>query len=406
LRERPDDRLLQEANYPIKPSTAKVKKRGRKLPLLFDLQLRILKRIQHTEYRISNYRVTLQRLKSRLRSERLPKDQAASLKREIGTVHHKIEDCQWLLFVWRCFGDGIAFIYLDKWALKQLLYNKDDTDIKQGAGFITGKEGLETELDLLRQAKAAGVPCLLTDLTNSIRHGDVCLLVGPDPLLIEVKSSKNTNQRVGRQLNSLQALHNFFLTGQAAHWRGFPDVKRTELAVSEKNYLSILDDAIKSALTEGLYITDLEPGIRLIVGSKLQQPSYTMFAGLNKPLVAMLNMAKNQKAWYCYYPFTLSLRNPEHLYAFLSGDVVVIVAVDLSRLQSRAAELGFICTVPDEADYAFQFELPADSSGTPFIAQMSRHFANRIAFELLSWEWILNDLRLKSKHNDLAEISS
>jgi hypothetical protein len=39
------------------------------------------------------------------------------------------------------------------------------------------------------------VPALLVDLTNTIRHGDICLMGESDPCLIEMKASKNLDSR-------------------------------------------------------------------------------------------------------------------------------------------------------------------------------------------------------------------
>jgi hypothetical protein len=74
------------------------------------------------------------------------------------------------------------------------------------------------------------------------------------------QSSKNTNRRGERQIDSLRTLREFFLTDESKKLRGVGPVKRIEQAAPEKNYLSLLDDAVGSALTKGLFVADLEPG--------------------------------------------------------------------------------------------------------------------------------------------------
>ena len=49
------------------------------------------------------------------------------------------------MFIWRCFRDGIAFSYLDKFAPKHAFLNTHDLEPKQRAGAMSGKEGLKTE---------------------------------------------------------------------------------------------------------------------------------------------------------------------------------------------------------------------------------------------------------------------
>jgi hypothetical protein len=324
----------------------------------------------------------------------LPKDKAAILKRQMSVISRKVQKSQWMLFVWRCFGDGVAFAYLDKWAIKQVFLNLHNAEKKQDAGFITGKDGLSREVELLRHAVSAGVPCLLTDLTNCIRYGDVCVLVGPDPVLFEVKSSRNTNLRTDRQLDSLKSIHRFLQTDEAIGLRGFPVIKRVEHAVHERNYLDILDQAMQSALAENVFVADLERGTRLMAIANVGEPDYSaLFAEMERPFAFILNTAKNEQTWGCYYPFTLSIRDPQNLYAFLRGDVIVIVAFDFSQIEYRAAEQGFSCSLLNEESYAIEFTYPIDGLEPKFVAKMSTHLTNRVAFELLSWEWILEDLR-------------
>lgn len=369
------------------------------LQLLVALQLEILARIMPTEGRISRFREHLGSLRRQLKSQRRPKDAAASLKGDIAVKDRKVTQSQWMLFVWRCFGDGIAFAYLDKWAMKSLVYNIDNPGVKQGAGHITGKEGLKREIELLQRLTSAGVPALLTDLTNSIRHGDVCLLTNNDPHLIEVKSSENTNRRVERQTENIRSIHSYLATDEAFNVRGVPHIKRVVMAVPEKNYIDMLDAAIGTALHRGLCVTDLEPGTGLVVLGDVRRPAYSkIFAGMERPTLYMLNVAKNEKAWGCYYPFTLSLKTPDHLYAFLRGDVFVIVAFDLAWVQSRAADLGLTFSVLNEPNWVYHFERPMTDSAGPMIGQLSSHFATRMAFELLSWEWVLGMQKLRFAH--------
>jgi putative transposase len=131
------------------------------LQLLVALQLKILARIMHTEGKILRFREQLGALRRQLKLQRLSKDAAISLKRDISVKDRQVRQNQWLLFVWRCFGDGIAFAYLDKWAIKPLLYNIDNPQVKQGAGHITGKEGLRREIELLQRLASVGVPSVV-----------------------------------------------------------------------------------------------------------------------------------------------------------------------------------------------------------------------------------------------------
>jgi predicted RNase H-like nuclease (RuvC/YqgF family) len=147
-----------------------------------NIQRYILKLILHTEKKITNKKEELKELKATLRTKSSSKEKSKNIKTKCSGLQKSIDDYYFLLYVWRCFGDGIAFKYLSKWNLKRLMFNSDNPDIKQSSGSIGGKKGIDSEFALLLEAKANGVPALLCDLTNTIRHGDVCLLGANAPL--------------------------------------------------------------------------------------------------------------------------------------------------------------------------------------------------------------------------------
>ena len=356
------------------------------LDLLEHLQREILGRLLHTEAKIAEYKSSIAEDKRRLRHERLPKPLATALKREIERLRARVDDCNWLLYVWRAFGDGIAFTYLDKWAVKSALYDNATGREKELPGHLTGKIGLTNELALILDAKKNGVPAVLADITNTIRHGDVCLLGASDPYLIEVKSSTNQNERASRQNEIIQTIHDYLAKDEGHDIRGASFLRRVAIHGEEINYVGELNAALEVAARDGVCIVDPEPGVRYIVTStlgKIDIPRF--FEGLVKPIVCTLNEAKNEQAWGCYLPFTLLIEGPELLYAFLKGDLYVMVAFDPSVLIRRYAERGLIIKFLDEPDWAYSIE----QSGVPGTSKVSRAFFGRIAFEFISWDWVI-----------------
>lgn len=194
-----------------------------------------------------------------LRTSRLPKQEANATKVTIHTLDARIKHYQWILNVWRSFGDGITFIYLDKWAVKPLLYNTNNSEFKKSAGSILGKSGLKNELLILLGILSKGVPALLADITNCIRHGDICLLHCSDPILVEVKSSKNTSARIDRQIESIKSIHDYHATDEAKNIRGMDLVNRVALSTSEVHYRHLFDEGIATALAKGFFKVDPEP---------------------------------------------------------------------------------------------------------------------------------------------------
>jgi hypothetical protein len=95
------------------------------------------------------------------------RDEASALKVRLKQNASRKDDYDTILLVLRDIGDAVAFTYIDKWDIKPLCLAKEP------AGFISGKEGLRLELNIFRYLKSKNKICILNDITNSIRHGDI-----------------------------------------------------------------------------------------------------------------------------------------------------------------------------------------------------------------------------------------
>ena len=165
------------------------------LKTLFDLQKLLIAEITLAERRV-------QENKARSNAER-GKRSAYYEKR--AQAHRQS------IYYWKAFGDAIAFLYCDRFALKHLYYNTHDANVRQDGGFISGSTGFKQEFDTLQRLLDGGCPCVLCDLTNTIRYGDICVMVEDDPILIEVKSSGTKNRRRARQLSNMRTLREFYV---------------------------------------------------------------------------------------------------------------------------------------------------------------------------------------------------
>jgi hypothetical protein len=85
--------------------------------------------------------------------------------------------------------------------------------------------------------------------------------------------------------------------------------------------------------------------------------------------------------------------------------VYLIVVFDLAKIQSLAAALGISFSMLSDPDWAYQFEKSVSGAGEPIVGRMSRHFADRMACELLSWDWVLGmeQFRLTQDENELRK---
>lgn len=358
---------------------------------LKEFQTLLIHRILNSEKKIDKLKACSNALRQKLRSTRPTKEKAKEIKKKIKFYQKRINEHKWMLFVWKCFGDAVVFLYLDKFAIKPFLYEFGTSEQKQTAGRLAGKEGLTAELSVAFDAIAHGVPAILCDLTNCIRHGDVCLLGESDPVVIEVKSSPNTNLRIDRQVEAISGLHEYLGTDQSNKLFGVPNLKRMALGVPELNYQSSIAPQIAQARKKGFHHHSPEKGLHIFAlsGANMDELSEVM-SRLDQPIVFFLNETKNAEAWGSYYPFVLSIDRPDELYAFLKGDVYLMVVIEFGVCEALAHEKGWKVIYRESEDYAFEFTEIRGDEKEPLRFSLSRHFVGRIAHELLSLQWVMD----------------
>ncbi len=357
---------------------------------LLRFQLILIKNIIDAEARIKLQQSKFKILKSSLKRGGRPKAESQRIRKQVIFCENQIEGYRTLLYIWRCFGDGIANKFISKWNLKRFLFEHDSFQTKQSAGHFSGKEGLSAELKLLEDALKNGVPAVLCDLTNILRHGDICLLGDSDPVVIEVKSSENSNKRTLRQAIAIEAIQNY-LKNDSGPIAGLDNVKRTALTVQEVHHNSEINDVCRSAIT-GVYASATpEPGLKYIaVPMDGPAPDFdSLLAEIKAPFCFFLNQSKTQRAWGNYYPFTLSLSDPESLYQFIRGNIYLIVVICIEQLANSARLYGMEVEAIFRSDISLKLkDLHNSESQAPSIG-VSEHFFGRLGHEFLSLDWFL-----------------
>lgn len=349
------------------------------LATLKELQKLLLREVIRTEENIRN-------LKIELRTATGTTDGAAAKRSSY--LENRIEGFRQCAYIWRCFGDAIAFLYMDKFALKHCFYSTENTNVKQDAGFIMGKEGLANELVLLDAALEHNVPALLVDLTNTIRHGDICLMGESDPFLIEVKASKKLDSRGKKQKRSLEKLRTFYETDKVDWLRGFPEVRRQAFEIPERTYVNQINECIAEALKNGYAVRQPERGLHYVVMTRDgPRPRQVLdLLELKVPWVFFLNQAKSDRTWAPYLPFVLTIEGEDHLWGFIRGNLFIIVLVELDVLCQIALDKGYKTTFDREDKlYPLRVELP----GVDGPAGISEHILARIGMEFASPEWVV-----------------
>jgi hypothetical protein len=301
----------------------------------------------------------------------------------------RIERVRAAAYVWRCFGDAIAFEFLDKYALKQSFYDTGRPVAKQRAGFLSGKEGLGVEIAVLEDFLEKKVPAVLVDLTDSIRHGDICLLLGPDPQLIEVKAKAGLDTRGRRQRDGLAKLHEFFEHDEAEGLRGFAGVtRRTQFSSADRTYFAELNACIGQAMEKGHATVSPEPGLHYLAMTE-KGPSLNEIVAslkLDKLWGFPLNEFKAERAWAPYYPFLLSIEGEAALWAFVRGDLYLVVIVETKALEAVVKEAGYVGDF-DRAEE--DYPLTIKHKDLKELTRVSSHYLRRMALEFVSPKWLV-----------------
>lgn len=360
-----------------------------RLDVLLELHRLLIRRISATERAIIRLKGVIAKKKKSLSRDRLPKSQSKAVKALIKSAKDRIDQHRNLMFLWKCFGDGIANIYFDKYSLKQTFYSVEDYSTKEDAGFLTGKEGFRLEWRMIRTAIDGGKPILLCDITNVLRHGDICLMMGSDPFMIEVKSSRNRNERVDRQLEHLQSLSKFLDEDGADKFRGFQNVRRVAFDSVEINHTTALNAAINRSYAEGTVTVSPEPGLYYVISSGDFDGAKLSSVPIDTCIFFLINKTKTERGWAPYYPFTLSF-NPEHVLGFIKGEINVVVFVDLKEVQSQFLAHGLYATIINDGTWFLGL---ARTLGAPIneISRVSEHLFWRIPLEFQSLSWFVNE---------------
>ena len=292
------------------------------------------------------------------------------------------------IYYWKAFGDAIAFLYCDRFALKHVYYNTHNANVRQDGGFISGSAGFEQEFGTLRKLIEGGYPSVLCDLTNTIRHGDICVMVEADPILIEVKSSGTKNQRRARQLRNLKTLREFYETDVSHGLRGFSTVYRVATRSVPYSFEMELNECIDDSYERAYALKSPEPGVYYVaIAGDVRVDDVFRQMHLAEPWLFSLNEAKRNRVWSPYYPFTLLIRSERALYDFILGRLFVMILLDVAVMKDLVRKLGWMPKFDVESDYP----LRASRNGGEEQARLSGHALARAAMEALSLKWVVEE---------------
>lgn len=356
------------------------------LKLLGEVNRVLVVAIMDTEKKVLATKALYKRQTVLLKTSRPSKERASSLKNRIEALGERLGHLNDQLWLWRLFGDSVAHLYLDKFAIKHTFFETDTYDVKPDAGMMTGKSGLGGEIGLLLEALKHDVPAILCDVTNVLRYGDVCLLGESDPYLIEVKTSARLNQRGKRQAAKLERLQEFLKTDVATNFRGNPgEVRRVSVEVAEWSHAERLNECIVEAKANGCAIVSPEPGLSYVAIYDSDRCDMSKIDQSNGIAVyCSWNDAKNIPNWTYYVPFLITIRDIEHLLDFIEGRVVILIYADTETLTRHCSAPGWKAIFLENGNYSVAC-LHLASQG---VMGLSTQMLYRVFYECVSLEWM------------------
>lgn len=360
-----------------------------------DIQLVLLKKIITAEKFMRRLRSYLKDTKRQLGSKGNSKAKAIELKDRFKEISDLIEQQTFLIWVYRNIGDCIAFIYGERWDLKQYVF-------KEVAGSISGKVGLKLEVGILIKAYEAGGTVLMNDLTNTMRHADITIFrpdLWPDGgspcYFIEAKSGNGGNkERAERQVKKIKEITSYLFDDKKEVEGGtYVRISPDEEALYHCEFIT----AMAHDLTPGSWLVrSPEPGLNyMMVDSDCPVEDLdkalpiAMSAG-SKSMLISVNEGKQEDL--AYYPYPLSFKDPETTFRFYNGTIVIYAIVDMQYVNERlkAFELFVDNTGPDEMPWEVKF-IGDDDTFKDMKSFVGFYPIGRLGAEFISLEWLIRN---------------
>ena len=319
------------------------------------------------------------------------------------SVLERIEEYRRILRAIRSFGDAMAMLYIPTWNLKPMAYHMEGYKRKQGAGNISGKDGVAFERQCLQAFLDKKIPCVMCDLTMGLRYGDICLLGAGDPMPVECKNTAGRlNQRGRRQLEYINRLVQFYINDQreSGALKGVGGemhsgvVLRRSVKSTEKVYVKELNALIGEVIRDGFSSRKLEDGqsVYAFLADKVDAD----LSFLNENIEDSFLWEMHEYAVWCdcvpYKPYVLILDDVEKIIKVLAGEILIFVKISTDVMGRLALKRGVRLEMTDDELYPIEL-VPLDNVGKYMFERfcISNGMIERMLVEFISLNWVINN---------------
>ena len=358
--------------------------------LCADIQKTLLRKIIHVEGRIRHHRVLAKNSRKMLGTKTEPprsREAALALRAHVTTNETRAAAYKRLLYVLKSVGDSIAFLYIDKWDIKPVSF-------REAPGFVSGKAGLKHELQIARWAWRRGATVILNDLTNCLRLGDVTIPRGDGSfMLMELKAGRK-GPRGDKQERALAKVQSYLITDEATDLYGNRGTyRRFAVSSDERHHRAELNTLIADAHKSGVAFSEVERGLFYVCTER--STTLTSVAleirgkCLDTPIVAMVNEAKYDQLGY--FPFTLSIEDPDALIRFWDGSLFIAVVLDPAALHEQFAQRGYRASLDLNSLRPLAVYSSRSTRPDGLLMNVGFHYFNRLFVEFLSLDWMIGE---------------
>lgn len=348
---------------------------------LYDFQIKILNEIVRIETKIKETKNIIKEQKEKSTNDLKEKIEISNL---INKAKDNIYDLKGYILDVKGIMDALAYMIFSKFDLKNLCFG-------QSSGYLSGKKGLERELETLKELIDTGKIAILNDLTNCITVGDISEKLDDRINLIEVKTSNGKNYRIIRQEDRRRFYVNYLQndTIEDLYGKGFKRI----YVCSEENYIVELNELIKRAINEHAVVQKMENGLYYSV---MYKPEEKDMMGLQpikdkmrSPICFWINEFKNSND-LSNNPFLNCFHDIMYYFYFKSGDLLITVFLDFDILKKKFEKKNiFIERIRDKQ---WKLEIEFMRNGEIDKMYISEHNFNRIGRDFLKLDYYISTI--------------
>jgi hypothetical protein len=117
----------------------------------------------------------------------------------------------------------------------------------------------------------------------------------------------------------------------------------------------------------------------------------TKITGINNPNKYIIcNVNELKRTGIGYYPFSLSIYDPNAWYSFYAGQLVIVILVSSEVIENRIQSHGGSLKLDLHHDFALEIsDMNQNGTGKHMV---SKHFLGRLFHEFISLDWFLDEI--------------